>query len=101
MTDIVQRLKQWGECHLGATDVAETAAYEIEDLRYQLAFEEASRINAFMELEKQDAEIEKMRLALNDIHSVCQSYGSFGHVYGPLAQIKYIVREVLNEQRHS
>lgn len=66
MTDIVERLRNWEHIHpedehLEAGGLYIVAADEIEDLRYQLTFEEASRINAFMELEKQDAEIKRLR----------------------------------------
>ncbi len=36
MTDIVERLAQWAECDLRATDVAEAAKCEIERLREAL-----------------------------------------------------------------
>lgn len=71
MTDIVERLRKFGGRDQYIWKVMDEAADKIEDLRYQVAFEEASRVNAFMELEKQDAKIKKLIVIIDDAIAWC------------------------------
>jgi hypothetical protein len=54
----------WSKLFLQADYVIKKQVEDIEQLRYQLEFEKMSRINAFDELERQDAEIERLRKEL-------------------------------------
>jgi hypothetical protein len=59
--DTTTRLAQWAENDMRAEGVALDAKYEIERLREQCEFEKKCRNDAFEELKKQDAEIERLR----------------------------------------
>ena len=61
----------WSKLFLQANYVIRKQFKKIELLRYQLEFEKMSRINAFDELERQDAEIERLRVALANYACDC------------------------------